>query len=887
MSYTNFCCRSGGSNLNAGTLTGNGTVPGTSPSFSYSGTFSGSTFTASAGNPQSDGVVAGQFVHISDGVTPGLVARISSVFGTTFSVDGTAAFGAFSGAGVANIGGAWAGPSGSSSWPVGSLTVQTANTSLHPPRLNMMNNQTHTMSASLTHSQPGVTIEGFSAAYGDQGMTTISGGGNNIVILAISAINNTQNLIVTGNNLGVGTNPGVNITGIGARLFRVVVHTVRGPGITAVVNTVYDEVEVYNCNVANTAGSGGISQQSNNFTMRNSMIHDNFGAGIVWNFTNGIASISHSVFDSNSVDGILISTSSTMTLESVDLYNNGQAGVKGAWQSIELHAKNCNAVKNGTYGFDQHILSTRNFTLFNCGFGSGTQANATANTVGPAIQEVGSITYASNTTPWTAPATGNFSINVAAAQGTGRGTFTQTAPSYTGTVGYPDVGAAQHQDAGGVIDYPSIDDVRVGVAYNSGALTGVLNIPVVGNVRSGVTYDNATKTGVLNLPAVGNVRSGTTFDNGSQTGVLDLPAIGNVRLGSVYDNTTKTGTLNLPAAGNVRLSVSYDNGGSIGLLNLPSIGDVRLGITYDNGTKTGTLDVAGEVPDYPLESDVREGVEYDNGDLIGTLVVTGGGSGGGSINLSQGTVERSVNDDKPITFAWPVSGATITGEVSIDNASYVDCEGAITFLRVDNGKYWYTLAYDAADRPDEEGTARYRFNDGTANGPLYVVLRVVEAGGGVGSDIQEQIDAIAAQTALLSAGRSPQVISPVADGGTITAFIESDYRVRSGTQLRIPVSDAGSVLHDKLTAIGVENLAFGASRANKPAGEILGSVASLSYASSVTTILIEITACGAGLRPDQFTWQIQSSQAHSAEFDDAIEVSGILQLMRRTVPAKG
>jgi hypothetical protein len=32
MAFTNFCCRSGGSNLNAGTLTGDTTEPGTSAS---------------------------------------------------------------------------------------------------------------------------------------------------------------------------------------------------------------------------------------------------------------------------------------------------------------------------------------------------------------------------------------------------------------------------------------------------------------------------------------------------------------------------------------------------------------------------------------------------------------------------------------------------------------------------------------------------------------------------------------------------------------------------------------------------------------------------------------------------------------------------------------
>lgn len=277
--------------------------------------------------------------------------------------------------------------------------------------------------------------------------------------------------------------------------------------------------------------------------------------------------------------------------------------------------------------------------------------------------------------------------------------------------------------------------------------------------------------------------------------------------------------------------------------------------------------------------------------LLLLLKSPAGGGGGGGGDLIEVTA--------PVADARLLVGETVTIEINVTPGVVSPFD---VLLSLDGGATFpITLLSDAA-AIDLEWTITSAHITPTA------VLRVQEAadamvfgdsdefviattstacGGGLNGDQQAQLDYIETQVALLSAGRSPQVISPVADGGTITAFIESDYRVRSGTQLRIPVSDAGSVLHTKLTAIGVENLAFGAARANKPAGEILGSVASLSYASSVTTISIEITACGAGLRPDEFIWQIQSSQTHSAEFDDAIEVSGILQLMRRTVPAKG
>ena len=87
------------------------------------------------------------------------------------------------------------------------------------------------------------------------------------------------------------------------------------------------------------------------------------------------------------------------------------------------------------------------------------------------------------------------------------------------------------------------------------------------------------------------------------------------------------------------------------------------------------------------------------------------------------TVERSVSDTNAITFAWPVSGATITGTRSLNNGSYGAVTGAIAFLRSETGKHYYTLAYNSADRPAAEGQVRYKFVDGTYTG--YVVLRTV------------------------------------------------------------------------------------------------------------------------------------------------------------------
>jgi hypothetical protein len=89
---------------------------------------------------------------------------------------------------------------------------------------------------------------------------------------------------------------------------------------------------------------------------------------------------------------------------------------------------------------------------------------------------------------------------------------------------------------------------------------------------------------------------------------------------------------------------------------------------------------------------------------------------------ASGPVERSPSDTNPITFSWPVSGATITAEVSVGNAAYTAALGTLSFLRTEGVLHYYTLLYDAADRPAAEGTARYKLEDGTYT--QYVTLRI-------------------------------------------------------------------------------------------------------------------------------------------------------------------
>lgn len=180
---------------------------------------------------------------------------------------------------------------------------------------------------------------------------------------------------------------------------------------------------------------------------------------------------------------------------------------------------------------------------------------------------------------------------------------------------------------------------------------------------------------------------------------------------------------------------------------------------------------------------------------------------------------------------------------------------------------------------------------GTGASSKYTVAALENAPASGGGGDAEQDTLLEVQTtvnalALSLAGTSVTVTSRVS-GSEITAYIGDDYKVRSGTELEITVSDTGGALHTKLAAIGTSNLYFGASLPRKDPGQITGTISSLSYASNVLTIAVEITACASGLTTGDYTYQIQSSQAQGEDFDDFIELEGTLVVKQRTVAVRG
>lgn len=463
MAFTEFSCRSGGSNLNAGTLNGSGTEPGTSAAFTYaSGNWVQSTgvFTVASGDPSTDGVSVGDFASVyADGsTTTGFVGRITAVSSTTIEVSLTAKSGTAPTDGTGNrtirVGGAWQGPNGASAFPFAFITNALTNTDGNLPRVNLKNDQTYSITSSISHSNTQTYFSGYTSTYGDGGKFTLDAGTSAIVPLILSGVSCGIADFCIQNNGTTGTSAGFILSSNNGYAFRGVVNSVRGNGFNVSgSNCVIAECEAYNCNKSNVAGLAGFSNGASPNSFIRCISHDHTTGSNGHGFTASAGMFDHCISDSNAGDGFRSTGTTIVRYRGCDAYNNTGNGFKLTYSTAVIisYLENCNAVKNGGYGV---VVSSANGFgyIINCGFGAGTQANSSGNISFPAgspINEIGTVNYASDVTPWVDPANGDFRINLAASQGSGRGSYQQTASGYAGTVAYPDIGSAQSVSGGG------------------------------------------------------------------------------------------------------------------------------------------------------------------------------------------------------------------------------------------------------------------------------------------------------------------------------------------------------------------------------------------------------------------------------------------------------
>lgn len=465
MAFQEFVCRSGGSNMNGGSLASNA-EPSTSPVYSATngGWNSGTgVFTPTSGNP-SLSVTVGDYANVfTDGsTTPVFVGRVTDVSSTTITVStsvkaGTAPTTAGTGISI-NVGGAWAGPSGAVRFPFNFAGSSLAS-SPTIVRVNFKNDQTYNISANMDHSVNGPTLfQGYTTTFGDKGKFVVDGGspaGSSYILLSLSGsgvAHTAMGDFEFRNNGTGGSAAGLSNWGDSrCFLFRGVIHDIRGAGVSGVCNAA--ELEVYACNKSNTDNSGGIVCAASGTIIR-CIAHHNTGTNNSGIYDQaGNANLFGCISFSNGKSGYWCINVGSVNLYHCDFYDNVGDGIllEGFSGNARYRIDSCNLVKNGGYGIRHSNTVASYGWIQSCGFGSGTQANTSGSTSSGSINglfahgliQEGNITYSSDLTPWVDPVNGDFRINLAEAKGAGMGRYTETAIGYAGTVGYPDIGSAQ------------------------------------------------------------------------------------------------------------------------------------------------------------------------------------------------------------------------------------------------------------------------------------------------------------------------------------------------------------------------------------------------------------------------------------------------------------
>jgi hypothetical protein len=464
MPFAEFCCRSGGSNMNGGGLA-SGAEPGTSAAYtSTNGNWNGTaTFTPTDGSTPASSVNVGDWasVYIDGATTPVYIARVTTVAAgangvitlSTTAKSGTAPTSSAT-ARTIKVGGAWLGPNGAVGFPFGFLVAQSMlSVAGNTPRVNFKNDQTYTISAAMTHSTQGPIVwQGYTTTFGDLGRAVINGGttGVSYVLLTLGSVDMIVADFIFDHNGATGASAGATFGSLRNQVNRCVFRNMVGAGAG---EGLYVECEAYGNNTANGAQGGFVSTGAVLWCI-NCISHDNAGSNSNGFYTQSVDFVmlnciaAHNGkhgFDVNNITGHII-------LDSCDAYNNAQSGLrKEGGSSCPALIRNSNFVKNGAWGIDfSGSAAGIEGTLYNNGFGGvGTQQNGSGTINGGAVYEVGRVTYAANVTPWVDPANGDFRVNLAAAQGKGRGAFTSLMAGFSGTVAFPDIGAGQDDSSAG------------------------------------------------------------------------------------------------------------------------------------------------------------------------------------------------------------------------------------------------------------------------------------------------------------------------------------------------------------------------------------------------------------------------------------------------------
>lgn len=157
--------------------------------------------------------------------------------------------------------------------------------------------------------------------------------------------------------------------------------------------------------------------------------------------------------------------------------------------------------------------------------------------------------------------------------------------------------------------------------------------------------------------------------------------------------------------------------------------------------------------------------------------------------------------------------------------------------------------------------------------------------GGLTTEQEETLNTIYSQTSQITGSRI-NTTGPVSAAGDITLIVGKDYKVASASELTISVPDtAGALYADFTSGALAASKAFGMSRTNGDA-VIAGTVASITYATNVTTFKVEIPRSQLldSFAPDMITddWTYQIERVTS-DGDKVVGVQGAGTVALRAV----
>lgn len=461
MAYTEFYTdATNGSNLNSGSDAGTSVYTSTNGGWN-SGT---GVFTPTDGsNPAtaSPGVTVGQFASVYiDGATVGVfvgrVTNVTNAVNGTITVSTTAKFGTApttnASARTIKVGGCWKGPNAAEFFPFNVSGLGGAvNSSSDQVCVNMKNNASYAVTSAATFSGvAGARIQGYTGSVRDGGKAILT-----------SNVTGSTNFNITGGMatwvdliwVSTGGSGSSNLTSVGSTngsaFIRNVFHGSRGAGLAQTSGPFScHECEAYDNNKSNTSSLAGFNDASTAGSYYSYCYsHDNTGsntAGFIASGSGTTVTYDNCISETNGGIGISLTGGASVKINNCDLYNNGSDGINSGMtqNASSLIIQNCNFVKNTGKGINVTVNSASGMVANN-GYGSGTQANGSADSLKSLYDFGTSITYASGVTPWVDPANEDFNINLSAANFAGRGAFVETDGTSSVTVGHPDIGAAQ------------------------------------------------------------------------------------------------------------------------------------------------------------------------------------------------------------------------------------------------------------------------------------------------------------------------------------------------------------------------------------------------------------------------------------------------------------